>query len=126
MKSDFGSPDFTIADQRRLVTNLMYEAERFITDELVAERFEVARRQPKDVIVRMRTPNLQPRLGELKMPILGFWGLQDQFLPESGARYFLEQCENARFMTFNKVGHWVQLERMNEFNAYSTSFLQGN
>ncbi|WP_284256645.1 alpha/beta fold hydrolase [Acidocella aquatica] len=125
MKSDFGSLDFTIADQRRLITNLMYESERFITDELVAERFEVARRQPKDVIARMRTPNFQPRLNELKMPILGFWGFQDQFLPESGARYFMEQCEDARFMTFNKVGHWVQVERAKEFNAYSIEFLQG-
>ena len=125
MKSDFGSPDFTIADQRRLVCNLMFEAEKFVTDELVAERFEVARRQPKDVIVRMRTPNLQPRLGELKMSILGFWGAQDQFLPASGARYFLEQCEDARFMTFNKVGHWVQVERAAEFNAYSIAFLKG-
>lgn len=126
MKSDFGSPAFTIADQRRLITNLMYEPERFITDELVAERFEVACRQPKDVIARMRTPNLQSRLSELKIPILGFWGLQDQFLPESGARYFLEQCEDARFLTFNKVGHWVQVERAAEFNAYSVAFLKGN
>ncbi len=125
MKSDFGSPNFTIEDQRRLIGNLMYEAEKFITDELVAERFAVARRQPKDVIARMRTPNLQPRLNELKMPILGFWGLQDEFLPESGARYFLQQCEDARFMTFNKVGHWVQVERAEEFNRYSIGFLQG-
>ena len=125
MASDFGGPNFTIADQRRLISNLMFESEQFITDELVAERFEVARRQPKDVIARMRTPNLQPRLGELKMPILGFWGAQDQFLPVSGARYFLEQCEDARFMTFNKVGHWVQVERAAEFNAYSIAFLKG-
>lgn len=125
MASDFGSPDFTIDDQRRLICNLMFEAERFITDELVAERFEVARRQPKDVIARMRTPNLQPRLDELKMPILGFWGAQDQFLPTSGSRYFLEQCRDARFMTFNKVGHWVQVERAAEFNAYSIAFLKG-
>ena len=125
MKSDFGSPDFSMDDQRRLITNLMYEAEKFITDELVAERYAVARRQSKDVIARMRTPNLQPRLGELKMPILGFWGLQDEFLPESGARYFLLQCDDARFMTFNKVGHWVQVERAAEFNSISIGFLKG-
>jgi len=125
MKSDFGSPSFSKDDQRRLISNLMYQAERFITDELVAERYEVAQRQSKDVIARMRTPNLQPRLGELKMPILGFWGLQDEFLPESGARYFLQQCDDARFMTFNKVGHWVQVERAAEFNSISIGFLKG-
>jgi 4,5:9,10-diseco-3-hydroxy-5,9,17-trioxoandrosta-1(10),2-diene-4-oate hydrolase len=123
MVSDFGGPNFSIEDQRRLVTNLVYDP-RHVTDELVAERFAVARTQPKDVIARMRTPNLQPRLGELKMPILGFWGLQDEFLPESGARYFLQQCEDARFMTFNKVGHWVQVERAAEFNRYAIDFLK--
>jgi len=124
MVSDFGGPDFSVEDQRRLVTNLVYDP-RHVTDALVAERFAVARTQPKDVIARMRTPNLQPRLGELHMPILGFWGLQDEFLPESGARYFLQQCENARFMTFNKVGHWVQVERAAEFNRYAIGFLKG-
>jgi 4,5:9,10-diseco-3-hydroxy-5,9,17-trioxoandrosta-1(10),2-diene-4-oate hydrolase len=29
-----------------------------------------------------------------------------------------------RFMTFNKVGHWVQVERAEEFNRYTLDFLQ--
>lgn len=127
MVSTFGGADFDLAEQRRLITNLVYcepgKTSEHVTEDLVAERFAVARVQPKDVITRMRTPNLQPRLGELKMPILGFWGLQDQFLPASGAAYFLNQCDDARFMTFNKVGHWVQVERAAEFNRYSTEFL---
>lgn len=124
MASDFGSPNFSIEDQRRLVTNLVYDASS-ITDALVAERYAVARTQPKDVLVRMRTPNLGPRLGELTMPILGFWGLNDEFCPESGARLFLEACPDVRFMTFNRVGHWVQVERANEFNRYTLDFLRG-
>jgi 4,5:9,10-diseco-3-hydroxy-5,9,17-trioxoandrosta-1(10),2-diene-4-oate hydrolase len=124
MRSAFGSPEFSIEDQRRLNISLVYDPVH-ITDELVAERFAVARTQPKDVIGRMRTPNLQPRLGELKMPILGFWGFQDQFMPLTGINYFLEQCEDARFITFNKVGHWVQVERAEEFNRYAIGFLHG-
>lgn len=123
MVSDFGGPNFSMADQRRLATNLVYDP-RHITDELVAERFAVARKQPKDVLVRMRTPNLQPRLGELKQPILGFWGANDDFCPASGARYFLDQCQDARFMTFTRVGHWVQVERAAEFNTCSIGFLR--
>ncbi|SMH37734.1 alpha/beta fold hydrolase [Azospirillum agricola] len=125
MVSDFGGAGFTIEDQRRLATALVYDPVH-VTDELVAERFAVARTQPKDVLVRMRTPNLAPRLGELRMPILGFWGLQDQFLPESGAKRFLEACDDARFMTFNRVGHWVQVERAREFNRYSIDFLKAD
>jgi 4,5:9,10-diseco-3-hydroxy-5,9,17-trioxoandrosta-1(10),2-diene-4-oate hydrolase len=124
MRSSFGSPEFSIADQRRLNESLVYDPVH-VTDDLVAERFEVARVQPKDVIARMRTPNLQPRLGELKMPILVFWGSEERFMPLTGIDYFLKQCEDVRVVTFNKVGHWVQVERAAEFNAYAIAFLNG-
>lgn len=123
MMGDFTSPDFTEADQRRLVSNLVYDPS-IISDELVAERYAVARTQSKDVLARMRTPNLALRLGELSMPILGFWGLNDEFCPATGAQRFLDACPNARFMTFNKVGHWVQVERAAEFNRYAIAFLR--
>ena len=124
MVGDFTSPDFTLDDQRKLVSNLVYDAS-VITDALVAERYAVARTQPKDVLARMRTPNLAPRLGELPMPIIGFWGQNDEFCPASGAQRFLDACPDARFMTFNKVGHWVQVERTAEFNRYALDFLRG-
>lgn len=122
MVSNFGGPDFNLDEQRRLVSNLVYDPST-ITDALVAERFAVARTQPKDVLLRMRTPNLAPRLGEIKQSILGFWGLHDDFCPESGARHFLKAGIDARFMTFTRVGHWVQVERSAEFNRYSIAFL---
>jgi 4,5:9,10-diseco-3-hydroxy-5,9,17-trioxoandrosta-1(10),2-diene-4-oate hydrolase len=46
-------------------------------------------------------------------------------MPLTGINYFLEQCEDARFITFNKVGHWVQVERAEEFNRYAIGFLHG-
>ena len=122
MKSSFGSPEFSVEDQRALITNLVYDPS-VVTDQLVAERYAVAKTQSKDVLARMRTPNLAPRLDELTMPILGFWGLQDDFCPVSGVQRFLDACPDARFMTFNKVGHWVQVERAAEFNRYSLAFL---
>ena len=127
MKSSFGSPAFSVEDQRALITNLMHETvdPALITDELVAERYAVARTQSKDVLARMRTPNLAPRLGELTMPILGFWGLDDAFCPASGAARFMDACADARFMTFTRTGHWVQVERAAEFNRYALAFLDG-
>ena len=124
MRSSFGSPDFAIEDQRRLNESLVYDPAH-ITDALVAERFAVAKTQSKDVIGRMRTHNLQPRLGEVKVPILVFWGSEERFMPLTGIDYFLKQCEDVRVVTFNKVGHWVQVERAAEFNAYATAFLRG-
>lgn len=122
MMGDFTSPDFTEADQRRMISNLVYDPAT-ISDELVAERYKVARTQSKDVLARMRTPNLAPRLGELTMPILGFWGEEDLFLPVSGAHRFLKQCPNCRFIVHSRVGHWVMVERAAEFNRAVLDFL---
>ena len=126
MVSGFGSPDFNLEEQKRLVSNLVHpNFASQIPDALVEERFAVARTQPKDVLARMRTPNLGPRLQELTQPILVMWGLQDEFCPESGARHFLDAGCDVRTMTFNHVGHWVQVERADEFNRHSLEFLRG-
>jgi 4,5:9,10-diseco-3-hydroxy-5,9,17-trioxoandrosta-1(10),2-diene-4-oate hydrolase len=124
MVSSFGSPNFTIEDQRRLISNLVHpDFVPQIPDALVAERFAVARTQPKDVLVRMRTPNLGPRVGEIAQPIFVMWGHNDEFCPESGARYFLDHCRDVRCLTIGRTGHWVQVERASEFNSYSIVFL---
>lgn len=126
MVSGFGSPDFNIDEQKRLVSNLVHPSfVQKIPQALIEERFAVARTQPKDVLARMRTPNLGLRLDELKQPILVMWGLQDEFCPESGARHFLDAGCDVRTMTFNHVGHWVQVERADEFNRHSLEFLRG-
>jgi 4,5:9,10-diseco-3-hydroxy-5,9,17-trioxoandrosta-1(10),2-diene-4-oate hydrolase len=124
MVSGFGSPDFNLDEQRRLISNLVHpDFAPNIPDALVAERFAVAQTQPKDVLARMRTPNLGPRVGEIKQPIFVMWGLNDEFCPESGSRYFLAQCDNARVLTFAHTGHWVQVERAEEFNRYALAFI---
>lgn len=124
MVSGFGSPDFSIEEQKRLISNLVHpDFIARIPEALVAERFAVARTQPKDVLARMRTPNLGPRLGELDKPILVLWGVNDEFCPESGSRHFLDRCTNARCLSFTRTGHWVQVERAGEFNRYAIDFL---
>ena len=124
MVSNFGGPDFNLAEQKRLVSNLVHpDFAPNIPDALVAERYEVARTQPKDVIMRMRTPDLSPRLGEIAQPIFVLWGLNDEFCPESHARLFLDHCRDVRAITFGRTGHWVQVERAAEFNAYAIEFL---
>lgn len=124
MVSSFGSPEFDLAEQKRLIANLVhhdYAAQ--IPDELVAERFAVARTQPKDVLARMKTPDLGKRLGEIAQPVFVLWGLDDQFCPEAHSRLFLDKCRNVRAVTFGHTGHWVQVERAAEFNRYGIAFL---
>ena len=71
----------------------------------------------------MKTPNLGLRLHELYKPVFVMWGLNDQFCPESHARLFLEACPDVRSLTFARTGHWVQVERAEEFNRYAIQFL---
>ena len=124
MVSNFGGPDFNLAEQKRLVSNLVHpDFAPNIGDDLVAERFAVARTQPKDVLVRLRTPDLGPRLGEITLPTLVLWGLNDEFCPEAHSRLFLDACPDVRTITFARTGHWVQVERAAEFNAYAIEFL---
>lgn len=124
MKSSFGSPDFNLEEQKRLIENLVHpDFAPHISDDLVEQRFAVARTQPKDVLARMRTPNLAPRLGEIDAPIFVLWGLDDAFCPESGARHFLAASANARCLTFTRTGHWVQVERAEAFNRQTLAFL---
>lgn len=126
MMSNFGSDDFNLAEQKRLVSNLVHpDFVPHIKDSLIEERFAVAITQPKDVLVRMRTPDLSPRLSEITQPIFVLWGLNDEFCPEGHARLFLEQCADARTITFGRTGHWVQVERAAEFNKYAIDFLHG-
>ncbi|MBS0474281.1 MAG: alpha/beta fold hydrolase [Proteobacteria bacterium] len=124
MVSSFGGPDFDLAEQKRLVSNLVHpDFAPNIPDALVAERFAVARTQPKDVLVRMRTPDLSPRLSEIDKSIFVLWGLNDEFCPEAHSRLFLDKCADVRAITFGRTGHWVQVERAAEFNAYALEFL---
>jgi 4,5:9,10-diseco-3-hydroxy-5,9,17-trioxoandrosta-1(10),2-diene-4-oate hydrolase len=122
MVGGFTSEGFDEARMRAIVTNLVYDP-ACVTDSLVAERFAVAKTQPKEVLSTMRVPDLSPRLGELTQPILGFWGLDDGFCPASGAAKFLTACQDVRFVTFNRCGHWVMVERAEEFNRYALGFL---
>ena len=124
MVSSFGGPDFNLAEQKRLVSNLVHpDFAAKIPDALIAERFAVARTQPKDVLARMKTPNLGLRLGEITQPVFVLWGLNDEFCPESHARLFLDNCRDVRAVTFGRTGHWVQVERAEEFNRYTLAFL---
>ena len=122
MVGDFASPDFNLDGMRAMLSNLVYDPS-VITDSLVTERFNVARTQPKDVLARMRVPDMSGRLSELSAPILGFWGVDDGFCPPSGAMKFLLACPDARFVSYARVGHWVMVERADEFNHLATTFL---
>ncbi len=107
---------------RQLLQLLVHDAS-LVTDALVDERMAVCREQPREVLATMKVPNLTARLGEIRCPVLGFWGTQDQFNPASGATKFLAGCADARFVMINRCGHWVMVEHAAYFNRECLGFL---
>lgn len=63
------------------------------------------------------------RLGELDIPVQVVWGAQDRIIPVSHAYSALQGIRNARLHTFDKCGHWPQMEKPEVFNSLVCRFL---
>ena len=107
----------------RRVLELLVVDPGLVTDELVEERFNVLQTQPKDVLARMRIPDMTADLGKIRCPVLGFWGVDDQLMPVGGYEKILRACPNSRFVMLARCGHWAMVEHADEFNRYVLAFL---
>jgi 4,5:9,10-diseco-3-hydroxy-5,9,17-trioxoandrosta-1(10),2-diene-4-oate hydrolase len=123
-KVPLGSPEFTPAYLKQVLQLIVFDPQH-ITDELIEERFRVLKSQNPAVFKRMVIPNLSARLGEIKAPILGFWGGQDKFCPISGAETLVTKGNDVQMITLSHCGHWVMIEYPELFNRRSVEFLQG-
>lgn len=105
------------------ILELLAHDPRHVTPAMVESRLAVYRTQPKAVLGRISIIDQTDRLAELSMPILGFWGWEDKFCPATGAGKILSACANASFRLFSRCGHWVMIERAEEFNRDVLDFL---
>jgi 4,5:9,10-diseco-3-hydroxy-5,9,17-trioxoandrosta-1(10),2-diene-4-oate hydrolase len=108
---------------RKVLTLQVFDAGH-ISDELVAQRWEIAQQQPKRLFQTLLVPHLAPQLPELRCPVLGLWGNQDQFCPVSGASILSDHCPDSRVLRIANCGHWVMVERPTLFNKMCTEFLR--
>lgn len=122
MVSQFVGGELDRASLRALLQMLVFD-DALVSDELVDERYAILETQPKEVLSRMVIPSMAAELGEIRCPILGFWGQNDEFNPVSGAEKFLEQCPRCRFTIVSECGHWVMVEHERMFNAQLRDFL---
>ena len=97
---------------------------RFITDELTHERFEMMKLQNPQVIKTMKVPNMADRLGEIKCPALGFWGINEKLMPESGILKLAKGMPRMRMIVVPQAGHWVMIEHRDLFNRMVLDFLK--
>jgi 4,5:9,10-diseco-3-hydroxy-5,9,17-trioxoandrosta-1(10),2-diene-4-oate hydrolase len=123
MVSQFVGTGFDREGLRRFLGLLAYDP-KFITDELVEQRFNVLQTQPKDVLSRMSITDLTPELDKLRCPLLGFWGIEDQFCPASGYEKILRAVPDSRFIMYSRCGHWAMIERAEDFNRNVIEFLR--
>jgi 4,5:9,10-diseco-3-hydroxy-5,9,17-trioxoandrosta-1(10),2-diene-4-oate hydrolase len=94
-----------------------------INDEMVQERMEILPLMNTQVMATMDIPNMEKDLHLLEQPVLAFWGMNDQFVPVSGAIKIGDGCPNAQIMLFSQCGHWVMIEREQVFNEACINFL---
>ncbi len=123
MVDTYAAGPMGIEQMRHVMALQLYDAS-LLDDALLAERAAVAATQPANLFSTMMVPDMTERLHELQCPILGFWGINDNFNPASGAMKILEHAPQARFIMLNRCGHWVQVEHTDLFNRSCIDFLK--
>jgi 4,5:9,10-diseco-3-hydroxy-5,9,17-trioxoandrosta-1(10),2-diene-4-oate hydrolase len=122
MVSGFVGDGFDRSSMERLLRLLAFDP-KFVTEELVEERLNIVKTQPKDVLARMKIPDLSPELGRIRCPVLGFWGIEDKFCPASGHEKILRAVSDSRFIMYSRCGHWAMIEEAHDFNRNVIDFI---
>ncbi|MBT8149870.1 MAG: alpha/beta fold hydrolase [Gammaproteobacteria bacterium] len=122
VKYPMGSPEFTRDVLQELLKLLVFDASH-VTDDLVAQRWEILQQQNPQVLASMQVPNLANRLQELSCPLLVLWGREDKFCPLSGAHTCINNASNARVNMLTETGHWVMVEHADYFNRQCIDFI---
>lgn len=62
-------------------------------------------------------------LDKIKAPTLLLWGRDDRTITLEGSQIMLKQIPNVQMHVFGQCGHWVQLEKQEEFEQLVSTFL---
>ena len=111
------------AAMREVMTMQLFDP-TLLTDDIINERAPIAETQTQAARSILKVPNMTERLHELRCPVFGFWGVNDQFNPVSGTTKLVDNCPQARIIVLNQCGHWVQVEHREMFNRACIDFLK--
>ena len=114
----------TGAEAMRAVMTMQLFDPALLTDDIINERAPIAETQTQAARSILKVPNMTERLHELRCPVFGFWGVNDQFNPVSGTMKLMDNCPQARMVLVNRCGHWVQVEHREMFNRSCIDFLK--
>jgi 4,5:9,10-diseco-3-hydroxy-5,9,17-trioxoandrosta-1(10),2-diene-4-oate hydrolase len=111
--------------------------QNLVTDELIDERYAAAcDPQALAAMASMGASFFDPASFEqgllwreahrLRNRVLLLWGREDRVNPVDGALVALKMIRRAQLHVFGGCGHWVQLEKFDEFNRLAIGFLEGD
>lgn len=114
---------------------VMVYDKKLITPELVDQRFELASTPESLAAARamgmsfagddFEVGMMWREVHRLRQPVLLMWGREDRVNPLDGALVALKTMARAQLHVFGQCGHWVQVEKFDEFNKLTADFLGG-
>jgi 4,5:9,10-diseco-3-hydroxy-5,9,17-trioxoandrosta-1(10),2-diene-4-oate hydrolase len=133
---EFAAPPGPSPEKMAAFLATMVFDQRLVTDELVQERYAIA--SAPEAIAAMASMGasfydpayaddglLWREAHRLRQRVLLLWGREDRVNPLDGALVALKQIRRAQLHVFGGCGHWVMLEKFDEFNRLALSFLEG-
>ena len=135
--AEFGAPPGPSREKMAAFLRTLVFDQRLVTDEMIEERFAAA--CDPDALRAMASlgasffdPDsyedglLWREAHRLRNRVLLIWGREDRVNPVDGALVALKMVRRAQLHIFGGCGHWVQLEKFDEFNRLAISFLEGD
>jgi pimeloyl-ACP methyl ester carboxylesterase len=112
-----------------MMRSFLFDGARYSDQELMLnERLEAWRARPEldearrssDAIQRDLSADLQ----KITQPVLQLHGRNDVIAPLEGALRLLNYLPDSRLIVFNRCGHWIPIERPDEFARYVIDFVE--
>jgi 4,5:9,10-diseco-3-hydroxy-5,9,17-trioxoandrosta-1(10),2-diene-4-oate hydrolase len=134
--AEFAAPPGPSREKMAAFLRTLLFDQRLVTDELIDERYAAAcDPQALAAMASMGASFFDPASYEegllwreahrLRNPVLLIWGREDRVNPVDGALVAMKMIRRAQLHVFGGCGHWVQLEKFDEFNRLAIGFLEG-
>lgn len=120
----------------RTYLRVMLHNAKQVPEETLSERYKASLDPEHQAFYHVLNASFAARHGmdplwqdvhRITAPTLLLWGRDDRTITLDGAQLMLKQMPDVQLHVFSSCGHWVQLERKNEFDRLVRGFLmEGN
>ncbi len=134
--AEFAAPPGPSREKMAAFLRTLVFDQRLVTDEMIEERYAAASGpEALAAMASMGASFFDPASYEqgllwrdahrLRNRVLLIWGREDRVNPVDGALVALKMIRRVQLHVFGGCGHWVQLEKFDEFNRLAIDFLEG-